>query len=57
MNIVFQKLETRATSKEKMDFLGEEYPSLHVFILEHLKLYSEIEEYMAKCKELEIEST
>ena len=40
-----------------MDFLGEEYPSLHVFILEHLKLYSKIEEYMAKCKELEIEST
>ena len=57
MSIVCQKLATKVTSKEKMDFLGEEYPSLHVFILEHLKLNSEIEEYMAKCKELEIEST
>ena len=36
-----------------MDFLGEEYPSLHVFILENLKFYSKVEEYMVKCKELE----
>ena len=57
MSIVCQKLATRVTPQKKMDFLGEEYPSLHIFILEHLKMHSKIEQYMAMCKKYEVESS
>ena len=57
MSIVCQKLATRDSPQKKLDFLGEEYPSLHVFILEHFKLHGKIEQYMAKCKKLPSDSS
>ena len=53
MSIVESKLETFKSSKQIMDYLSQAYPSLYLYILEHLQMNDEIEQYMAKCKEYE----
>ena len=53
MSIVESKLETFKSSKQIMDYLSQAYPSLYLYILEHLKMTDEIEQYMAMCKEYE----
>ena len=37
----------------KMRYLSDEYPSLYVFVLEHLKMSDKIQQYMAECKAYE----
>ena len=39
--------------QQKMDFLGNEYPSLFIFILESFDKTERIEQYMNKCKAYE----
>ena len=39
--------------QQKMDFLGNEYPSLLIFILESFDKTERIEQYMNKCKAYE----
>ena len=38
LSIVETKLENFHSSKEMMDYLGEAYPSLFLFILEHFNM-------------------
>ena len=53
MGKVTSILEIVSDDKERMIYLGQEYPSLYIYILEHLERSSEVDQYMAKCKELE----
>ena len=39
--------------QHKMDFLGNEFPSLFIFILESFDMTEKIDQYMNKCKACE----
>ena len=39
-----------------MKYLGQHYPSLHVYILKQLNEKDKIEEYMSQCKKFEDDS-
>ena len=41
------------SDKLRMNHLGEAYPRLYIFVLEHFKKPHKIAQYMAKCKECE----
>ena len=55
LNIVESKLEKIGPLplSQKMDILGNEYPSLFIFILESFDKTERIEQYMKKCKAYE----
>ena len=42
ISTIEEKLDNIASKKLKMDFLSKEYPSLFVFILEHLNMSDRI---------------
>ena len=47
---VEKELEESVSPRQKMEYLSEAYPSLFIFVLEHLKMPELIELYMQRCK-------
>ena len=45
-----QQLETLPTPRLKGNFIGLEYPSLYIYLLEHLKMFKDVDKYMSWCE-------
>ena len=51
--MIEEKLVNLTPFQRKMDYLGEAYPRLFLFILDYFDMNDRIEQYMTKCKAFE----
>ena len=50
MDSLLEALQDLETSKERIDYLGQWYPCLAIYVMKKRGMIDELEKYMQKCK-------